>query len=136
MRALLVRLLRYGVTGGIAAIVDAGGFALLLQAGLGVAFAGCTSFGVAAVVNYLLSSRFVFSSGATAQGFARFFVAALIGLLVNVGVTLAGVYWIGLPPVAGKILGIGIAFLVNFTVNLMFVFRVADAAGQPPRRRL
>ncbi len=121
MRDTLVKLLRYGVTGGIAAIVDAGGFALLI--GLGIAAAGTASFCVAALVNYLLSSRFVFASGRSAQGFALFFVTALLGLAVNLGVTLAGVYLAGLPPLLAKIAGIGTAFLVNFALNLRFVFR-------------
>jgi putative flippase GtrA len=131
MRAVLTKLVRYGVTGGIAAIVDAGGFALLLEAGLAVAGAGTLSFCIAALVNYGLSSRFVFARSATAQGFALFFVAALLGLSVNLGVTLAGVYLAGLPPIVAKIAGIGTAFLVNFALNLLVVFRPSAAA--PPR---
>ncbi|MBN9089504.1 MAG: GtrA family protein [Reyranella sp.] len=129
MRALLAKLMGYGVTGGIAAIVDAGGFALLLHTGLGVAAAGAVSFCAAAVVNYALSSCFVFAGRASAQGFALFFVVALIGLAVNLGVTLAGVYWLGLPPLAAKIAGIGVAFLVNFALNLRIVFRPSGAAA-------
>jgi putative flippase GtrA len=131
MRSTLTKLVRYGVTGGIAAIVDAGGFALLLEAGLAVAGAGTLSFCIAALVNYGLSSRFVFARSATAQGFALFFVAALLGLSVNLGVTLAGVYLAGLPPIVAKIAGIGTAFLVNFALNLLVVFRPSAAA--PPR---
>jgi len=131
MRAMLSKLVRYGVTGGIAAVVDAGGFALLLEAGLAVATAGTLSFCIAALVNYGLSSRFVFARSASAQGFALFFVAALIGLSVNLGVTLAGVYLAGLAPIVAKIAGIGTAFLVNFALNLLVVFRPSAAA--PPR---
>jgi putative flippase GtrA len=131
MRAILTKLVRYGVTSGIAAIVDAGGFALLLAAGLAVAIAGTLSFCIAALVNYGLSSRFVFARSASAPGFALFFVAALIGLSVNLGVTLAGVYLAGLPPIVAKIAGIGTAFLVNFALNLLVVFRPSAAA--PPR---
>jgi putative flippase GtrA len=131
MRTVLVKLVRYGATGGIAAIVDAGGFALLLKMGLAVAAAGTLSFCVAALVNYGLSSRFVFARNASAQGFALFFAAALLGLSVNLGVTLVGVYLVGLPPVVAKIAGIGVAFLVNFALNLLVVFRPSTAA--PPR---
>jgi putative flippase GtrA len=123
MRELLAKLVRYGMTGGIAAIVDAGGFALLVGAGLGIAASGTTSFCVAALVNYFLSSRFVFGQGRTATGFAFFFAVAVIGLAINVGVTLVGVYWLGLPPIVAKITGIGTAFLINFGLNACFVFR-------------
>lgn len=123
MRGFVSKLLRYGVTGGIAAFVDAGGFVLLLHAGLGLVTAGCLSFCLAALVNYSLSSRFVFYREASLRGFALFMVAALVGLAVNNGVTLVGVFSLGLPPIAAKLLGIGIAFLVNFLINLRIVFR-------------
>ena len=123
MRALVVKLLGYTVTGGIAAIVDAGGFAALSALGAGVAAAGVASFCAAALVNYALSSRFVFASTVSPQGFALFLVTALIGLTINVGITLLGVYLLGLLPLVAKLTGIGTAFLVNFVLNLRFVFR-------------
>jgi putative flippase GtrA len=52
-----------------------------------------------------------------------FFLTALIGLTVNVGVTLAGVWVLGLFPPLAKMLGIGTAFLVNFSLNAGVVFR-------------
>ncbi len=123
MRLLLARLARYGVTGGAAAVVDAGGFEVLLRAGMGVVAAGTLSFCIAAVVNYWLTSRFVFGKGKTVAGFALFFVFAVVGLTVNMGVTLAAIYWLGLIPVLAKILGIGTAFLINFALNAGIVFR-------------
>ncbi len=124
MRDLLSKLVRYGMTGGIAAIVDAGGFALLIRLGLAIVASAAASFCVAALVNYWLTSRFVFGQGKSARGFVFFFAVALIGLAVNVGVTSAGAYWIGLPPLVAKIAGIGTAFLVNFALNLGIVFRI------------
>ena len=122
MRDLVSKLLRYGVTGGIAAVVDAGGFALLVNAKLSILAAGCLSFCIAALVNYSLTSRFVFNREATLRGLAAFTAAALVGLMVNVGITLLGVFTMGLPPLAAKVMGIGIAFIVNFFINLRFVF--------------
>jgi len=125
MHGALSKLLPYAMTGGIAAIVDAGGFALLLNAGLGIATAGVLSFCAAAVVNYLLTSRFVFGRELSARGFALFFSAALIGLSINVGLTLIGFYVLALPPLVAKLIGIGTAFFVNFLINLRVVFRPA-----------
>lgn len=122
-RETLERLLRYGMTGGAAAIVDAGGFALLLATGIDVAIAGSTSFCVAAVVNYVLTSRFAFGQGRTVAGFFLFFAFALVGLTVNMGTTLGIIHWLGVPPFAAKVVGIGVAFLVNFALNATFVFR-------------
>jgi putative flippase GtrA len=122
VRDFLRRLLQYGVTGGIAAVVDAGGFVLLVNAKLSIVVASCLSFCIAALVNYNLTSRFVFDREATMRGFTLFMAAALIGLTVNIGVTLMGVYTVGLPPLAAKLMGIGIAFMVNFLINLRFIF--------------
>lgn len=123
MLGLVGKLLQYGVTGGIAAVVDAGGFMLLVNAKLGIVVASCLSFCVAALVNYSLTSRFVFNREATVRGLAAFTAAALIGLMVNIGVTLLAVFTVGLPPLAAKLAGIGSAFIVNFLINLRIVFR-------------
>lgn len=131
MRGLIAKLFRYAFTGGLAAIVDAGGFALLVMAKFAVAPAAVTSFCVAAVVNYRLTSRLVFRQDATGRGFALFLLAALVGLLVNVSVTLATIAALGLPPLAAKIVGIGTAFLLNFALNVGVVFR----NGANDRRR-
>lgn len=122
MLDLMGKLLQYGVTGGIAAVVDAGGFMLLVKAKLGIVVASCLSFCIAALVNYSLTSRFVFNREATVRGLAAFTAAALIGLMVNIGVTLLGVLTVGLPPLAAKLIGIGTAFIVNFLINLRIVF--------------
>jgi putative flippase GtrA len=116
------KLLQYGVTGGIAAVVDAGGFVLLVNAKLSIVLASCLSFCIAALVNYSLTSRFVFKREATVRGLAAFTAAALVGLMVNIGVTLLGIFTAGLPPLAAKLTGIGTAFIVNFLINLRVVF--------------
>ena len=123
MRETGLKLLRYGLTAGTAAIVDAGGFAILIGAGIGPATSAVSSFCAAVLVNYWLSSRFVFGGARSARGFVLFFAVALLGLSVNVGVTLLAIYQFGQVPIVGKILGIGTAFLVNFALNLGIVFR-------------
>ncbi len=112
-------------------MVDSVGFALLLTAGLNIALASCLSFFIAALVNYNLTSRFVFNHEATLRGFAPFIAAALVGLMVNIGVTLMGVFMLGLPPLAAKLMGIAIAFMVNFLINLRIVFRLPRQQGWP-----
>ena len=123
MRNFLVKLLRYFFTGGAAAIVDAGGFALLHQWGITSFPAAVASFSVAAIVNFHLTSRFVFRQRATGRRFTLFLVAALFGLTVNVGVTMLTIVYFGIDPRLAKIVGIGTAFFINFLLNLCFVFR-------------
>jgi putative flippase GtrA len=122
MHEIVSKFLRYVVTGGVAAMADTGGFAFLIDAHLNVLIAGIASFCAAAVVNYLLTCQFVFGRIVSARGFALFLFAALIGLSVNVGITVIGVYLLILPPIAAKLVGIGFAFLLNFCLNVFFVF--------------
>jgi putative flippase GtrA len=134
MRKNLIRFFRYFVTGGAAAVVDTGGFALLDGAGVAIPIAATSSFFVAAVVNYVLTARFVFGQRATARRFWLFFVFALVGLVINVGVTVSVVAAFAVPPVLGKLIGIGVAFSANFTMNVLIVFSLSSppAPVNPP----
>lgn len=80
------KLLQYGVTGGIAAVVDAGAFVLLVNARLGIVVASCLSFCIAALVNYSLTSRFVFNREATVRGLAGIGNAFIVDFLINLRV--------------------------------------------------
>jgi putative flippase GtrA len=119
----LHKLFRYFFTAGTAAIVDVGGFALLCFVSVPIAASAISSFCLATIVNYLLSSRRVFDQTPTMRGFATFYAAAVGGLLVNVSLTLVGSLYLGIAPVLAKIIGVGTAFLVNFWLNLRIVFR-------------
>ena len=107
---------------------------LLVNAKLSIVVASCLSFCIAALVNYNLTSQFVFNREATLRGFAPFMAAALIGLTVNIGVTFVGVFIVGLAPLAAKLIGIVIAFIVNFLINLRIVFhtRPESTLGRLP----
>jgi putative flippase GtrA len=118
------KLLRYFFTAGAAAVVDVGGFAALRLTPVPIAVSAVVSFCVATVVNYLLTSRYVFHRAPTLRGYGLFFAGALGGLLVNVTLTTAGSLYLGIAPVLAKALGVGAAFLVNFWLNLRVVFRL------------
>lgn len=125
---LVAHLPGYFVTGGIAAIVDIGGFALLAPTGLPTPAAASLSFLAAAVVNYLLSARLVFRHPVSARHFGRFLAAALVGLAINVSVTTL-LFERGLAPVLAKTGGVGIAFFANYLLVALVVFR----RRAPPR---
>lgn len=122
MNPVLLQLCRYVVTGGLAAIVDVGGFAILIAQDVPIVFAATSSFALAAICNYVLSSWFVFDTAASMRRFALFLSVAAIGLCINVGATVLLDAWTPLSTVTSKIGGIAIAFLANFTMNRMFVF--------------
>lgn len=123
MPTLFRKLVGYFFTAGIAAVVDVGGFVLLSRWGVPILPAAAGSFIVAAVVNYLLSSRFVFRSEASTRRFLLFFAAALLGLAVNVSVTYLAATRLDLGPALAKLTGVSTAFLVNFAINTALVFR-------------
>ena len=116
------RLFRYVLTGGTAALVDLGGFALLLHLSVPIAVAGTASFLAALLVNYALTARFVFGVRPGLNRLPVFALGALMGLCINMGVTL-GLSALGLVPLLAKCAGIGTAFLFNFAINALVVFR-------------
>lgn len=122
MRSATRKFLRYACTGGTAAVVDAGVFALLIHAGTSAPVAAASSFVLAAILNFQLSARFVFDHKPTGRAFALFLLGALCGLVINVTATLVAIHGLGVTPVLAKVLGIGVAFGFNFLLNLLVVF--------------
>lgn len=127
MKATLFRIGRYGLTGGAAAVVDLGVFALLCPAVLAVGPAATASFLAAVGVNYTLTSKFVFANQLNRKRFYRFFVFAVIGLTINVTITVVVARTAPVSPAFAKIAGIGIAFIFNYVFNAKFVFDRDDA---------
>ena len=124
----------YLLTGGLAAVVDVGGFALLAPRLPGPAWAAAMSFTLAALANYLLSSTWVFRHDWRSPRRAlRCGLAACLGLAVNTGVTWALAGHAGLWPVLAKVAGVGAAFAVNFALAALWVFgaQPAGAATRP-----
>ncbi len=121
------RLLGYALTGGLAAVVDIGGFHLLAPRVSPVAAAAAASFAGAAVVNYLLSSRWVFRSDWRSGRRAGLFLAfALLGLGINTGVTALAAAVLPLHATLAKVLGVGVAFGANYAMNTRWVFMAPE----------
>ncbi len=116
------RLFLYTLTGGTAALVDLSGFALFLHLSMPIALAGTISFALALLVNYTLTARLVFQMQPSLRRFPVFALGALAGFCINMGVTL-GLGVAGLAPLPAKGVGIGTAFLFNYAVNTVLVFR-------------
>jgi len=122
LKRTLFRIGRYTVTGGIAALVDLGVFAVLCRAMVPVGPAAVASFLAAAGVNYTLTSTFVFANALSRRGFYRFFLFAVVGLVINVCVTVSVATVFAINPLFAKLSGIGIAFFFNYAFNAIYVF--------------
>jgi putative flippase GtrA len=120
---VIFKLARYVITGGTAAVVDLLGFRVLLSIALPIGLAAVASWLIAAFVNYSLTSRFVFRRATSHKGRLHFLVGAAIGLCINAGVTLLFAEQFGLDPLPSKLIGIGTAFILNFFINLLWVFK-------------
>lgn len=125
------RLRRYGLTAGGAAVADLGAFAVLAAGGMGVLAAATASFLIANVVNYRLSADYAFGSAPTLRLYPKFLAASGVGLALNVAVTWVAAHGFGpvpgAPTLLAKVVGMGVAFAVNFGLNTVVVF---------PRRRM
>ena len=100
------KLMGYAMTGGVAAIVDLAGYVGLHSLGMAVTLAAALSFLLAALVNYLLSARFVFAAQTKASGFMLFLVFASLGFAINVGVTSYAQLHLALVPWLAKLLSL------------------------------
>ena len=122
-----MRIVRYFFVGAVAATVDIALFTVFARL-LGynyLAVAGCT-FVIATLVNYSLSVRHVFASGARfgrSREVALVFAVSAIGLAINQGVLFVAVDRLGLNLVLSKILATGIVFLWNYQLRANFVFK-------------
>jgi len=115
--------LRYLLTGGSAAAVDVAVFAGLIRLDVAILPAAAISFLVGGIINYLLASRFVFHHSPSLRRYLMFVAGASVGLVVNVTLTSFLVTHTPLVPVAAKIVSIGVAFVFNFALNALVVFR-------------
>lgn len=128
-RRTLGEFLRYLVTGGAAFVVDAGGFAVLNALGVAVLPAAAASFAAAALVNYGLTSAFVFgNSRRTAGQMAVFVAVALVGLGLNSALTVGFHAWFDIPAPVAKVAAIAVTLVWNFTANKRLVFRPQPAS--------
>ena len=119
--------LGYLVVGGLAAVVDIGLFHLLAPGFKGVLLPAAASFRVAAIVNYALSSLWVYRrQWRSLRRAALFLLCASVGLCINAGVT----WWLAsafpIAPTLAKIGGVAVAFTANFLMNTFIVFRAED----------
>ena len=121
------RIARYFAVGGVAACVDIGLFMLFAQyLGLPYLRVAPATFVVATLVNYWLSIRFVFVSGARFRRrweVALVFAVSAVGLVLNQAILALAVERLGAALLAAKLLATGTVFFWNYFARRLFVFR-------------
>ncbi|HWA79769.1 MAG TPA: GtrA family protein [Acetobacteraceae bacterium] len=127
MQAIPATFYSYFIVGGVATVVDIGGFMLLIaKFGVPWFWAAVASFLVSVVVNYVLSIRFVFESGVR---FQRHHEAVLvlgvsaIGLLLNEAVLWVMIEIADVGKLPAKLFATAVVFLWNYGARQKFIFR-------------
>jgi putative flippase GtrA len=123
----------YTLVGGLAAGVDIGGFHWLAPRLEPLLLAAVLSFVLAAMVNYTLSSLWVYRRPWRSLRRAALFLGlACVGLAVNAGVT----WWLAsawpVHATLAKVGGVATAFGINFWMNTRLVFARVGAPQASP----
>lgn len=119
--------LGYLLVGGLAAVVDIGLFHQLAPRFAGLLLPAALSFIAAAIVNYSLSSLWVYRrQWCSLRRAIMFMLFASIGLCINVGATWWFATTLPIAPIIAKMGGVAIAFMANFLMNTFIVFRAED----------
>lgn len=139
MRALVVRLVRFGAVGVVAFLVDSGTLWLGRHfLGLGLYSGRLLSFHCAASVAWYLNRRFTFAdrggSSERHRQWILYLAASLAGAGANVGtyaILVSAVPQVGAWPTLGVAAGSVAGMLVNFVAYSRIVFRRDPVAGPP-----
>ena len=122
-----MKFIKYFFVGGVAAIVDFLVFALFVKIfKLPWFISGITGFVLATLVNYLLSIKHVFTSGARFKKHKEIiliFLVSFIGLIVNQFILWQCIEFLSLDPLISKIIATGIVFFWNYSARNHFIFK-------------
>ena len=133
MQKLLAQIMKFGVVGVIATVIDFGIMNLLHYGlGLNILIANTSGFIVSLIFNYVASMKYVFAHKegmSRRREFAIFVVLSVIGLGLNNGCMWAGVEFLGIHYLIVKIGATFIVMVWNFVTRKIFL-DAGDAPGE------
>lgn len=125
MKKLLEQIMKFGVVGVIAFIIDYGLLALLTEVfGVNYLVSATISFTVSVIFNYLASMRYVFTHKedmSRTREFIIFVVLSIIGLLINNFCMWAGVEMLHIHYLITKIGATALVMVWNFVTRKIFL---------------
>ena len=125
MRNLIEQLLKFGIVGVVATVIDFGVMIALREgAGLTPVVASTISFCVSLVFNYVASMRFVFARRddmGRAREFTTFLVLSLVGLGINALLMWAGTELATYDYRLVKVFATAVVMLWNFVTRKIFL---------------
>lgn len=124
MQKLLAQIMKFGVVGVIATVIDFGIMNLLHYGlGLNILIANTSGFIISLIFNYLASMKYVFAhkEGMSRREFIIFVVLSVIGLALNDGIVLALNAGLGLEANIAKICATALVMVYNFVTRKIFL---------------
>lgn len=123
MKHLIKQILKFGVVGGLAFVIDYSLLYILTEYGhLPSLLSAAISFIISVIFNYVLSIKWVFdvNKKQTKKDIAIFFILSTIGLIINEIIILIGNI-IGIYYMISKIIATFIVMIYNFITRKIFV---------------
>ena len=114
----------YLIVGGLSFFIDIGAFIMLRAIEVPVIPASVTSFILASVANYLLSTVLAFERSRFRRyiEMLRFLTVVMVGLGLNTLLVWCFVYPLSIDPIAAKIVAVPIVLIWNYLGRRLFVF--------------
>ena len=121
---LLMQILKFGVVGGTAFLIDYGIFTILSQLlNIHYLIASIISFSISVIYNYILSIKWVFdvSKKQTTKEFIIFVILSVIGLGLNSLIMYISVDLMQIHEMISKIIATAIVMVYNFITRKIFI---------------
>lgn len=125
-----LKIFRYFLVGGVAAAVNIGIFFVFAKlAGFDYIIVGAAAFIIATLVNYILSIKHVFDSGARFEKKKELFwvyAVSLVGMGIDLGVLYICIDIAGVEMMTSKLIATGVVFFWNYYARKHFVFKATE----------
>jgi putative flippase GtrA len=120
--AKIGRVAKFGVVGFVGILINMGVLYLLSRRlDLPLVLSSGAAVELAVISNFLLNSNWTFASYPSLPRFAKFNVASLAGLAVNVEAVWL-LNWLGLYQLAADLIGVAVGFVVIYLFSVLWVW--------------